>query len=603
MQGRRLATTDEVIAIVSPDAGGALGRLEAWCTDRGIGLSTVDVGDDIARVYDENRATLGVTLGGDGTFLEGIKTFAPRNVPLLGIDLGTLSFLARVDPDDMEAALDEAIHGRARVESRQQVAIEAPGMESTGINDVMIEHVPPESPIGRKVTTLDVAVDDEYVGTFEGTGLAVSTPTGSTGVSLSANGPLHYPANNYAMQLVPLQTHALGVRPIVCASTAEIHVQAGGETNLTVDGGRDHTVLEPNDDVLITGADTRAHIVRTSYGYGFFTAIAKKLGWSIRDADAEPPAGFSRRAEARPESMLERARRIAIEAAHSAAEPLCELHGRVEDITYKSDKSDIVTEADHQADRIISTVIANEFPDHAIVSEESEGSAGADERASTRSAGAADLPDGIESYQDGTTADTTDLDEALPSDRPTYTWVVDPLDGTGNFAHGNPNYAVSIALVADAEPVLGVVHVPETGETFSAITGEGAYADGTPLGTTDRSRLDESMLLSGYDPDGSFLTRFYQEARGVRRLGCAALHLCYLASGSADAIWEYDTYPWDVAAGIVIAREAGATITDDAGDPYPFTLERNGRAPLLGSNGPLHDHLLEHLAEAPGTDD
>ncbi|MFC3958361.1 NAD(+)/NADH kinase [Halovivax cerinus] len=601
MQGRRLATTDEVIAIVSPDAGGALGRLETWCTDRGIGLSTVDVGDDIAAVYDENRATLGVTLGGDGTFLEGIKTFAPRNVPMLGIDLGTLSFLARVDPDDMEAALDEAIQGRSRVDSRQQLAIEAPGIDTTGINDVMLEHVPPESPIGRKVTTLDVAVDDEYVGEFEGTGLAVSTPTGSTGVSLSANGPLHYPANNYALQLIPLQTHALGVRPIVCAPTAEIHVQPAGETSLTVDGGREHTVLEPTDDVLITGAETRAHIVRTSYGYGFFTAITKKLGWSIREPEADPPAGFSRLGETRPESILERARRIAIEAAHSAAEPLRELHGRVEDITYKSDKSDIVTEADHQANRIISTVIANEFPDHAIVSEESRGGSGADEWAAVRPAGDANVPDGAtpdtERRLKGTEAPVPD--DATPSE-PSYTWVVDPFDGTGNFAHGNPNYAVSIALVSDEEPVLGVVHVPETDETFSAIAGEGAYADGTPLGTTDRSKLDESMLLSGYDPDGSFLTRFYQEARGVRRLGCAALHLCYLASGSADAIWEYDTYPWDVAAGIVIAHEAGATITDADGSEYPFAVERDGRAPLLGSNGLLHDRLLDHLDGAPG---
>ncbi|ELZ14302.1 inositol monophosphatase [Halovivax asiaticus JCM 14624] len=599
MQGRRLATTDEVVAIVSPDAGDALARLEAWCTDRGLGLSTVDVGDDIGTVYDENRATLGVTLGGDGTFLEGIKTFAPRNVPMLGIDLGTLSFLARVDPSDMEAALDEAIRGRARVDSRQQLAIDAPGIDTTGINDVMVEHVPPESPIGRKVTTLDVTIDDEYVGEFEGTGLAVSTPTGSTGVSLSANGPLHYPANNYALQLIPLQTHALGVRPIVCSPTSEIHVRPDGETSLTVDGGRVHTVLDPTDDVLITGADTRAHIVRTSYGYGFFTAITKKLGWSIREDDAEPPTGFEALTEARPESMIERARRIAVEAAHSAAEPLRELHGRVEDVTYKSDKSDLVTEADHQADRIITTVIANEFPSHAIVSEESEGRIAGGERASTRTAGGPAVPD------EAVTTDELpyDNDAETGDDATTYTWVVDPLDGTGNFAHGNPNYAVSIALVADAEPILGVVHVPETDETFSAVAGEGAYVDGTPLGTTDRTRLDESMLLSGYDPDGSFLTQFYQQARGVRRLGCAALHLCYLASGSTDAIWEYDTYPWDVAAGIVIAREAGATITDDAGDPYPFELERNGRTPLLGSNGPLHERLLDHLGETTAVDD
>ncbi|WP_290816319.1 inositol monophosphatase family protein [Halovivax sp.] len=556
MQGRRLATTDELIAIVSPDSEQALERLRAWSEDREISLATVDVGDDIGPVYDGRRATLGVTLGGDGTFFEGIKTFAPRNVPLLGINTGTLSFLARVEPDDLEAALDEAVRGRASVDSRQQLAARAPGLDATGINDVMIEHVPPENPIDRKVTSLDVYVDDEYVGEFEGTGVAVSTPTGSTGISLSANGPVHYPVDNRALQVVPLHTHNLSVRPVVMAPEKEIRVVTQGNASITVDGGRAHTVLTAGAEVTVTGADQLAHIVRTSYDDGFFTAISKKLGWGLRPDGAEPTRI---RAPATPESdapsILERARTIAMEAAHSAGEPLRELHGRVESIAYKSDKSDIVTEADHQADRIITTVIENEFPTHGIWSEESPRRSGEDP----------------------------------------YTWIVDPLDGTGNFAHGNPNYAVSIALVDDEEPVLGVVHVPETGETFAAVAGEGAYANETPLATTDRTGLDESMLLSGYDPDGSFLSNFYQEARGVRRLGCAALHLCYLASGTADAIWEYDTYPWDVAAGLVIAREAGATITNERGDPYDFELDAERRTPLLGSNGPLHEALLGHL--------
>ena len=557
MEGRRLATTDEIIAIVSPDSEEALARLEAWSRDREISLSTVDVGADIADVYDENRATLGVTLGGDGTFFEGIKTFAPRKVPLLGINTGTLSFLARVEPEDLEAALDEAIRGRASVDSRQQLTVRAPGLEATGINDVMIEHVPPENPIERKITTLEVFVDDEFVGEFEGTGLAVSTPTGSTGVSLSANGPVHYPVDNHALQIVPLHTHNLSVRPIVVAPTTQIRVLTQGKAGLTVDGGRAHTILRAGEEVLLTGADQRAHIVRTSYDDGFFTAISKKLGWGVRATETEPSVDsrISLEPAAEPPSMVERALTIAVEAARSAGEPLRELHGRVETIEYKSDKSDIVTEADQQADRIIETVVSNEFPSHGFYSEEGA-------RRTTESP---------------------------------YTWVVDPLDGTGNFAHGNPNYAVSIALVEEGEPILGVVHVPETGETFTAVAGEGASANGTTLETTDRTRLDESMLLSGYDPEGSFLSNFYQEARGVRRLGSAALNLCYLASGSADAIWEYDTNPWDVAAGLVIATEAGATITHADGQPYKFELDADRRLSLVGSNGPLHDAILDHL--------
>ncbi|MXV60761.1 inositol monophosphatase [Natronorubrum sp. JWXQ-INN-674] len=567
MQGRRLATTDEIIAIVSPDSEEPLETLTDWADERGIDLSTVDVGDDIGDVYDPNRATLGITLGGDGTFLEGIKTFAPRNIPLLGVNTGTLSFLARVEPEDFEDALEETLRGRAAVDSRQQVHVSGPGIDATGINDIMVKQVPPENPIDRKVTRLDVYADDEYVGEFEGTGLAVSTPTGSTGISLSANGPVHYPVNNHTLQIVPLHTHKLGVRPIVVSPETELRIVPQGQASLLVDGGRAHTILSEGDEITVTGADTLAHIVRTSYDDHFFTAITKKLGWDIRDA--EVPSEKVRNPASDDQTVtntdsneagdiVERALTLATEAAKAAAGPLRELHGQVESIDVKSDKSDIVTEADHQANRIITTVIGNEFPEHAIFSEE-----------------------GIRQ-----TNEETD-----------YTWVIDPLDGTGNFAHGNPNYSISIALIEDGDPIIGVVYVPETEELFTAIAGEGAWRDGDPIRTTDRDRLDESMLISGYDPDGSFLSHFYQESRGVRRLGSAALNLCYLASGSADATWEHDTYPWDIAGGLVIARAAGATITDEAGDPFEFSLDTDDRAALLGSNGPLHPALLEHLED------
>lgn len=562
MKGRRLATIDEIIAIESPNSDETLARLEAWATDRGIGLSTVDVGDDISDVYDETSATLGVTLGGDGTFLEGIKTFAPRNIPLIGVNTGTLAFLARVEPDDLEAALDETIRGRASVDSRQQVRVDAPDVEATGINDVMLQQVPPENPIDRKITRLDVYADDEYVGEFDGTGLAVSTPTGSTGVSLSANGPIHYPVNNHTLQLVPLHTHKLGVRPIVVSPSTEIRIETQGQASLLVDGGRAHTVLNEGDEIVVTGAEQLAHVVRTSYDDHFFTAISKKLGWGIRDAEVPETKALdatdnttSVTAEEDADT-IERALTIATEAAEAAGEPLRELHGQVESIDIKSDKSDIVTEADHQADRVITTVIQNEFPNHAIFSEES--------------------------------VRQTNVD----SD---YTWVVDPLDGTGNFAHGNPNYSISIGLIEDDVPVMGVVYIPETDELFTAIAGEDARKDGEPIATTDRDQLDESMLISGYDPDGTFLTHFYQESRGVRRLGSAALNLCYLASGSADAIWEHDTYPWDIAAGLVISRAAGAEITDETGEPFEFSLDTEEQRTLMGANGSLHPELLEHL--------
>lgn len=559
MHGRRLATTERIIAVRSPESETALAELEAWTESRGLELAVIDVGEDIGDAYDENTPTLGVTLGGDGTFLEGIKTFAPRGVPLLGVNTGTLAFLARVEPDDLSEALDAVLRGHATVDSRQQLRIRARGLDTTGINELMIRHVPPENPINRKVTRLNVFADEEYVGEFEGTGLAVSTPTGSTGISLSAGGPIHYPVDNQAIQLVPLHTHRMGVRPVVVAPSTELRILTQGVASLLVDGGRTHTVLGEGEIIRVTGSDQLAHVVRTDFDDHFFTAITKKLGWGVRGETETGPTDRLDGAVPKPEpGTVERALSVAMEAAESVGEPLRELHGRVESVTYKSDKADIVTEADNQANRIITTVIENEFPEHGILSEEGGGHEGSGE----------------------------------------YLWVIDPLDGTGNFAHGNPNYSVSIALLHERTPVMGVVYVPETDELFSAIEGEEPKQNGTGIDTTTRDSLDESMLLSGYDPDGTFLSHFYQETRGVRRLGSAALHLCYLASGSADAVWEYDTHPWDVAAGLVIARAAGATITDGEGNPYELTLGGDSRQELLGSNGPLHPALLEHLSAA-----
>ncbi|MFB6173922.1 MAG: NAD(+)/NADH kinase [Halobacteriales archaeon] len=564
MHSRRLATTEEIIAITSPDSDATVSTLESWADDRGLEVSTVEVGDDIDDVYRRERATLGLTLGGDGTFLEGIRMFAPEGIPMLGVNTGTLAFLARVDPADLEAALDEVVHGRADVNSRQQLQVRADGVDTTGINDVMIRHVQPDNPVERKITRLHAFADEEYVGMYEGTGMAVATPTGSTGVSLSAGGPVQYPSDNHTLQVTPLHTHRMGVRPLVVGADTELQILTEGQANLLVDGGRSFSVLSEDDVVRISGADQAANIIRTSYDDHYFDAISSKLGWGLRGGDEHGPRDRIDTAPApgeRDEDVLDRAARIAAEAAESAGEPLQELHGQVESIEYKTDKADIVTEADYQAEHIITTVIENEFPDHGIRSEESVA-------------------------QEGTSE---------------YTWLIDPLDGTGNFAHGNPNYSVSIALLEGDTPVVGVVYAPETDELFRAIAGRSAYERGAELSTTDRDALDESMLLSGYDPDGSFLSHFYQETRGVRRIGSAALNLCYLAAGTADAIWEYDTYPWDVAAGVVVARAAGARLTDAHGEPYDLTLEpRDRRTELLGSNGPLHGSLLDHLAAQEG---
>lgn len=557
MHGRRLATTDKIIVLTSPDSEGPLNRLTDWAAENGIDVAVVELGEEIGDAYEPNRPTLGVTLGGDGTFLEGIKLFTPLGIPQLGVNAGSLAFLARVELDELEEALDEVLRGRATVDSRQKLHADAQGVDATGINDVMIQHVPPENPFDRKITRLDVFVDGEYVGQYEGTGLAISTPTGSTGVSLSADGPIHMPGNNHTLQIVPLHTHSMGTRPIVVSADSDIKVVTREQASLLVDGGRAHKILSGGDVIDITGADEAAHIVRTSYDDQFMTAITKKLNWGLRDGDDTegPRELLDEKIPQKEPTTVERAVEVAKEAAASAGDPLRELHGRVENVEHKTNKSDIVTEADHQANRIITTVIENEFPDHAIFSEESE-------------------------FKEGDSE---------------YKWVIDPVDGTGNFAHGNPQYSVSIGLLENDTPVMGVVYVPETDEMFHAIEGGNAYKGEKQIQTSDRSSLDESMLLSGWDPDGDFLTHFYQETRGVRALGSAALSLCYLANGSAEGIWEYGTEPWDTAAGVVIARAAGARITDRFGDDYTVEFGADDRKELLGSNGPAHDNILEHL--------
>jgi myo-inositol-1(or 4)-monophosphatase len=560
MHGRRLATVDNIIVLTSPDGGESLERLQDWAAEKGIDVAVVELGEDIDDAYDPTRATLGVTLGGDGTFLEGIKLFTPLGIPQLGVNAGTLAFLARVELEELEAALDEVIRGRAEIDSRQKLHVDAPGVDTAGINDVMIQHVPPENPFDRKITRLDVFVDDEYVGQYEGTGLAISTPTGSTGVALSAGGPVHMSGDNHTLQITPLQTHSMGVRPIVVSANADIKIVSREQASLLVDGGRAHKILSGGDVIDVTGADGRAHVVRTSYDGQFMTAITEKLSWGIRDNPDGPRELLDDEFPSEEPSLVEKARDIATEAAQSAGEPLRELHGRVEDVTVKTDKSDIVTEADHQANRIITTIIENEFPSHSIFSEEA-------------------------AFQEGDSE---------------YKWVIDPIDGTGNFAHGNPQYSLSIGLLEGDEPVMGVVYVPETDEMFHAIEGDDAYKGEKKIQTSGRSELDESMLLSGWDPDGEFLTHFYQETRGVRALGSAALSLCYLANGSAEGIWEYGTHPWDVAAGLVIARAAGAKITDRYGEEYTVEFDSENRKELLGSNGAAHENILAHLQKSDG---
>ncbi len=559
MHGRRLATLEEIIVLSAPESSAVVDRVASWANTHDVGVTELDVGTPVTDDHvDRTRTTMGVTVGGDGTFLEGARAFAPHRIPLLGINSGTLAFLARVNPGDADAALTEVFRGRASVKARQQYEVVAGDIETTGINEVFLRKHPPEERYGTKVGSLHVFVDQEYVGEYFGSGLIVSTPTGSTGRAYSNGGPVHYPQDNRTLQVVPHETISAAVDPIVVSRDSEVRIVLDADFDVDVDGGRQFQRLDAGTVVRVTGADRPAQAVRTSYDDPFITALVDKLDWGLRGVEDEGPRSALTGATVDgPADFRTRAARVAREAAESAGEPLRELHGQVEHVEYKTDKSDIVTEADYQANDIIRTAIDSEFPGHEVQSEEN--------------------------------------DDVEPVDG--YAWLIDPLDGTGNFAHGNPNYAVSIALLEDGVPIVGVVYAPESGEMFHAVGGSGAYQNGRPIEPTTRDRLDESMLLSGYDPDGGFLQAFYQETQGVRRLGSAALHLSYVAAGSADALWEYDTRPWDMAAGLCLLREVGGRATDQHGERYELRLDDDGavRTPLLASNGSLHDRLLAHL--------
>ncbi len=206
--------------------------------------------------------------------------------------------------------------------------------------------------------------------------------------------------------------------------------------------------------------------------------------------------------------------------------------GQVHQVDYKG-AIDPVTEVDRQSEAFLLGEIQRRFPEHTVVAEESGGVAG---QASRR-------------------------------------WYIDPLDGTVNFAHGLPIFSVSIAYAEDGQMRLGVVYDPMRDECFSAEAGQGAWLNGSPLQVSGTQTLDRSLLVTGFPYDIRTsphtnlenFSRFSLAAQAVRRLGSAALDLCYVAAGRIDGYWEHGLAPWDIAAGSLIAREAGAMVSDIEG--------------------------------------
>lgn len=236
--------------------------------------------------------------------------------------------------------------------------------------------------------------------------------------------------------------------------------------------------------------------------------------------------------------MWEREIYIARKATNESGRILRELFGKVSGISKKGE-IDLVTEADFKSEHKILEIIGQEFPEDSILAEESGKS-------------------GVQSER---------------------RWIIDPLDGTTNFAHMFPFFAVSIALEAKGEIVIGMVYNPYFNEFFEAVKGKGAYLNGQTIKVSNTGKLQESLLATGFpyniqeEPDRviNLLKSMVTQAQGVRRAGSAAIDLCYVAAGRLDGFWEQDLKPWDTAAGSLIVKEAGGVLGDYMGDVYsPF---------------------------------
>jgi myo-inositol-1(or 4)-monophosphatase len=264
--------------------------------------------------------------------------------------------------------------------------------------------------------------------------------------------------------------------------------------------------------------------------------------------------------ETNPTHFLE----VAVEAAREAGEILVAEHSRPQTISYKGDV-DIVTETDKKSEAAIVARLRTHFSKHAIVAEEGGGG----------------------------TADQN----AAKSSR--YCWYVDPLDGTTNFAHGYPCFAVSIALLEDGEPLVAAILNPISNELFTAARGEGGFLNQKKIHVSQIQTISKSLLATGFpsqkrssNPNIHYYWEFTLRSHGVRRVGSAALDLCSVACGRFDAFWEFGLKSWDSAAGILIVREAGGIVTDFAGQPYHV-----GDRELIASNGLIHDEMRKIVAD------
>lgn len=221
-------------------------------------------------------------------------------------------------------------------------------------------------------------------------------------------------------------------------------------------------------------------------------------------------------------------------------------------IEEKGRRADLVTVADRASERVIVERLRKNFPHASILGEEG-GTYGGE-----------------------------------PGER----WIIDPLDGTTNYAHGYPLFCISIAYERDGEVLVGVIYAPLMNELFVAQRGEGAKRNGEPIHASSIPALSAAMVVTGFKPydyetNAPYFAKASHVAQAVRRDGTAALDLAYTAMGRFDAFWEFDLAPWDMAAGVLLVREAGGTVSATDGSPFALT----GRS-ILASNGRIHEEMV-----------
>ncbi len=229
-------------------------------------------------------------------------------------------------------------------------------------------------------------------------------------------------------------------------------------------------------------------------------------------------------------------------------------------LEFKTNESDLVTEVDKASEKIIIDFIKKKYPSHGIITEEGEGLKSSSE----------------------------------------YNWVVDPLDGTVNFAHGLPLFAVSIGVQKNGEIIAGVVYDIMQNVIYSAELNNGAYENERKIKVNENANLRRALLVTGFPYDvrenpenalGKFVA-FTKAARGIRRLGSAAIDFCYVAKGVFDGFWEVHLKPWDMCAGKLIVEEAGGLVTDFEGNKIDIFSKR-----VLASNSNVHNAMIEVLKQ------